>query len=275
MKIFKYYIKSLFLSKQNIFWSIIFVIFWLFMGAYLFSRGIPREIIALYEFKIGYTSSWYGVAGTFSLAALCVSLCYYFLYITASLPYIVKYGKVSAISFFFQIILGTFLYSSFLAAILIISAYGIFSHSFSSNLSPALPGLAFLVIGIGGIFYYLLSVLIILILILIRKIKSVRLVSFFPMMISFALVYLQVFGVANKTIVYLSPFNNIYTLTAYAYFGKPIPLKWGELFAKEAVLINPLYSLSILLIWMIILFLIDIYLMRGIKEIPIEEIREL
>lgn len=271
MKIFKYYIKSLFLSQEIFFWSIIFVVFWLFMGAYLFSKGIPKDIIA----KTGYTASWYGVAGTFSLAALCVSLCYYFLFITSSLPYIVKYGKISTISFFSQIILGTFLYSSFLAAILIISTYGIFSHAFSSNLLPANPLLAFLIIGVGGIFYYLLAAIIIFILIIIKKVKSIRLVSFFPMMINFALVYLQVFGVANQTIVYASPFNNIYTLTAYAYFGKPMPLKWSGVLTKDLILINPCYSAVILLVWMIILFLIDIYLMRKVKEIPIEEMREL
>ncbi|MEO0097543.1 MAG: hypothetical protein ABIK78_05555 [candidate division WOR-3 bacterium] len=275
MKIFKYYIKSLFLSKETFFWSIIFVVFWLFMGAYLFSKGMPKDVIAFYEVKIGYTASWYGAAGTFSLAALCVSLCYYFLFITSSLPYIVKYGKISTISFFSQIILGTFLYSSFLAAILIICTYGIFSHAFSYNLLPANPLLAFLIIGISGIFYYLLAATIIFILILIKKVKSVRLVSFFPMMINFALVYFQIFGVANQVIVYASPFNNIYTLTAYAYFGKPIPLKWGELLTKESILIHPRYSMIILLIWIIILFVIDIYLMRSVKEIPIEEMREL
>ncbi|MCX7836483.1 MAG: hypothetical protein N2323_00795, partial [candidate division WOR-3 bacterium] len=218
--------------------------------------------------------SWYGIAGTFSLAALSVSLCYYFLFITSSLPYIVKYGRVSPFSFFSQIILGTFLYSSFLSAILMIFTYGIFSRAFSTNLSPAMPVTAFLVIGMGGVFYYLLAAAIIFILILIKKVKSVRLVSFFPMMISYALVYLQVFGVADKTIIYTSPFNNIYTLTAYAYLGKPIPFKWGEVI-REFQLLHPLNSVIILLVWMIILFLMNIYLMRNIKEIPIEEFRQL
>jgi hypothetical protein len=274
MKIFKYYTKSLFLSSELIFWSIVFVVFWLFMGAYLFTRGIPKEAIALYEFKIGYTSSWYGVAGTFSLASLCVGLCYYFLFTTSSLPYVTKYGKVSLSSFFLQIISGTFIYSSLLAIILMLCTYGIFSHALSYNLLPANPWFALLVIGIGGLFYYLLAVVIILILILLRKIKSVRLVSFLPMMISYALVFLQVFGVANEILVYASPFNNIYSLAAYTYFGKPIPLEW-ENTTEKSVLINPTYCILILLAWMIILTMANICLMRGVKEIPTEELREL
>lgn len=274
MKIFKYYTKSLFLSPENIFWSIVFVIFWLLMGAYLFTRGIPKEVIALYEFKIWYTSSWYGVAGTFSLASLCVGLCYYFLFTTSSLPYITKYGKISINSFFLQIIWGTFLYSSFLAAILMLCTYAIYSHALSSRLLPANPFFAFLAVGIGGLFYYLLAAMIILILILTRKVKSVRLVSFLPMMASYALVFLQVFGAAGKILVYLSPFNNIYSLTTYAYLGKPIPLKWEET-AGGAILIDPTYSILILLVWMIIFALIDIYLMKRVKEIPTEELREL
>lgn len=275
MKIFKYYTKSLFLSPEAIFWSIVFVIFWLFMGAYLFTQGIPEEVVALYEFKIGYTSSWYGIAGTFSLASLCVGLCYYFLFTTSSLPYITKYGKVSTASFFLQIISGTFLYSSFLAAILMLCAYGIFSHALSYNLLPKNPWLALLFIGIGGLFYYLLSAAIILILILLRKVKSVRLVSFLPIMVSYALVFLQVFGVASETLVYVSPFNNIYSLAAYAYFGEPIPLEWGRGQLEEPILINPTYSILMLLAWMIILAMAGIYLMRRVKEIPTEELREL
>ncbi|MDW8114538.1 MAG: hypothetical protein RMJ34_06355, partial [candidate division WOR-3 bacterium] len=73
---------------------------------------------------------------------------------------------------------------------------------------------------------------------------------------------------------YTSPFNNIYTLTAYAYLGKPIPFKWGEVI-REFQLLHPLNSVIILLVWMIILFLMNIYLMRNIKEIPIEEFRQL
>ncbi|MEO0086617.1 MAG: hypothetical protein ABIK77_03130 [candidate division WOR-3 bacterium] len=275
MKIFKYYVKSLFLSKETFFWSIIFVVFWLFMGAYLFGKGMSKDVIAFYEVKIGYTASWYGVAVTFSLAALCVSLCYYFLYVTSSLPYIIKYGKISPISFFSQIILGTFVYSFFLAVILIICTYLIFSHAFSCNLLPAKPLFAFLVVGISGIFYYLLATMIVFVLMLIKKVKSIRLVSFFPMMTNIALVYSQIFGVANQTMVYASPFNNIYNLSAYVYFGKPIPLKWNELLNKQSLLIHPCYSIIILLIWMAILFIIDIYLMRSIKEIPIEEMREI
>ena len=274
MKIFKYYTKSLFLSPEGIFWSIVFVVFWLFMGAHLFIRGIPEEVVALYEFKIGYTASWYGVAGTFSLASLCVGLCYYFLYATSSLPYVTKYGKVSISSFFLQIISGTFLYSSFLAAILMLCTYGIFSHALSYNLLPGNPWLAFLFVGMGGLFYYLLAMAIILVLILLRKVKSVRLVSFLPMMASYALVFLQVFGAAGKTLVYASPFNNIYSLATYAYFGEPIPLEWG-MAADKPILIDPTYSMLILLAWMIILAIVNICLMRGVKEVPTEELREL
>jgi hypothetical protein len=88
--------------------------------------------------------------------------------------------------------------------------YGIFSHAFSLNLLPANPWLALLFIGIGGLFYYLLAAVIILVLILLRKVKAVRLVTFLPMMVSYALVFLQAFGVASETLVYASPF--IYTV---------------------------------------------------------------
>ena len=273
MKIFKYYVKSLFLSRETIFWSIVFVIFWLFMGAYLFSRGISKDVVTFYEFKIGYTSTWYGVAGTFSLASLCVSLCYYFLFTTSSLPYLMRYCKISISLFFLQIIFGTFLYASFLSAILMLCTYGIYSHAFSHNLLPAKPWLGLLLGGIGGLFYYLLAAAIILFLILLRKVKSVRLVSYLPMMASYSLVFLQVYGVGSETLVYVSPFNNIYSLVAYAYFGKPIPLVWGA--AKNSVLIEPIYSAFILLVWIIILVIVDLYLMRHVREVPTEELREL
>ncbi len=274
IKIFKYYIKSLFLSPEIIFWSIVFIIFWLFMGAYFFVRGIPEEVVSLHEFKIGYTSSWYGSSGTFSLAILCVSLCYYFLFTTSSLPYITKYGKVSTTSFFFQIIFGTFLYATFLSMVLMLSTYVIFSQAFSSNLLPQKPELALLFIGIGGVFYYLVAAAIVLALILLKKVKSVRLASFLPMMITYALVFLQIFGLASETLVYTSPFNVIYSLTAYAYLGEPIPLKTG-MQTDESVLIDPAYSILILLAWIIILAVVDIYLMRKVKEVPTEELREL
>jgi len=274
MKIFKYYTKSLFLSPETIFWAIVFVIFWLFMGAYLFTQEMPKEVLALHEFKVGYTSSWYGAAGVFSLSSLCVGLCYYFLFTTSSLPYVTKFGRVSTGSFFLQIIFGTFLYSSFLGAILMLSTYGIYSHALSYNLLPSKPWLAILFIGIGGLFYYLLAVTVVLLLILLRKVKSVRLVSFLPMMACYALVFLQVFGVASETLVYASPFNNIYSLAAYAYRGEPIPLKLGGP-SEESVLINPIYSIGMLLAWMIVLTLTGIYLMRRVKEVPTEELREL
>uniref|UniRef100_A0A7V1EHG4 Uncharacterized protein n=1 Tax=candidate division WOR-3 bacterium TaxID=2052148 RepID=A0A7V1EHG4_UNCW3 len=115
---------------------------------------------------------------------------------------------------------------------------------------------------------------VVLLLILLRKVKSVRLVSFLPMMACYALVFLQVFGIASETLVYASPFNNIYSLAVYAYLGKQIPLKWGEP-SEESVLINPIYSIKMLLAWMIVLTLAGIYLMRRVKEVPTEELREL
>lgn len=273
MKIFKHYTKSLMLSSEYIFWSIFFVVFWLLMGAYAFTRPMPEEVLAIPEFKFGYTASWYGVAAIFSLAFLCVGLCYYFLHTTASLPYITRYGRVSTSSFFSQVILGTFLYASFLAAVLLLCAYGIYSHALTYNLPPAHPWLVLLVVGVGGLFYYLLATVIILVLIILRRVKAVRLVSFVPMVLSYALVFLQVFGGASEALVYASPFNNIYSLATYAYRGGPIPLRWGPV--EEAVLINPACCALMLLVWMIALALASMYLMGRVKEIPTEELREL
>src|ERR1700730_12716635 len=95
MPLIKYYIKGM-LSNRNLwFWGVAFMLFWLVLGGFVFSRGIPSTPGAL----LAYTASWYGIIVTFSLSSLAISIAYTIYYASCSLVYAFKYTRLTPMSY--------------------------------------------------------------------------------------------------------------------------------------------------------------------------------
>ena len=276
VKYLYYFVYSHLTRGVTVFWSIFFVLFWLAMGAYVFGNQIPEEVkmlpLEVYkEAVLGYTSGWYALSGLISFSAAAVSLVYSYLRSSASVAYVTRFTRLSSKKLTAYNILGSSVFMTILAVVLLLSTYAMFSHSFGSNLAPYSPALVILVGLASGVFFYALSLTLANIMLSTRLIKGLNMISFLPLVLAFLLGYGQTFVNLGYWIVHLSPYNNIMNLLAYAYVGREIPIVYA---APPSETVNLTISTVSLIAWITLLSIIAQATSRWVKFRRIEELMD-
>ena len=265
-KYFNLNLKLLLTNPSLIFWAIIFIEYWVFMWAYVFSAGLPPIEEAVKD----YTSLAYGSLIVLSLSAAATSICYELIYSSKSIKFVTKYTRLSPSRFLAENFASCFIVLLLISAIMFASIAGLFCYKFRMLILPEnLIGLVAISL-LSAIFLYALSAFLSLLLVVLRAPKSMSFISFIPLILSF-LAYGSLW-VDFKIFAYISPFNCI-TALCYHFFSGKQPVTGAFFMPSKDNLMSVSLSASSLIAWTAVLLVLVMVLLRKMKGVGIEEIR--
>jgi len=259
-------LKSLLTNPHLIFWAIIFVEFWVFMWAYVFSVNIPPVEEAIREFL----SLAYGSLLTISLSAVSIGISQNLIYSSKSIRFVTKYTRLSPSKFLAENLASSFTVLLIDSAIMFASTIGVFWHKFGMLILPKnAAGLAAATV-LSAIFLYALTAFLSLMLVLLRAPKSASFITFIPLMLSF--VAYSSLWMDFQIFAYISPFNCILSLCYYFLSGKQ-PVTGAFFGSNRGNLMDITLTTTSLSIWTAILCVLVIAMLRKMKGVGIDEIR--
>jgi len=293
VRVYKFYLRDVLSNGYFWFWSVFFMMFWLFMGAFVYGArfadefskqfpiGTPSPVIeeTWREFTLHYTASWYGSIALFSMSSITIGLTQYIFYSTIPIRYLTKYSKASPLKFYtgftLSAITSTVIFTLALLATSIL-LYSYKFHGFKTLISPKnMLGVIFTTIT-GGLLMYFLSSTIALLLIVLRKPKLLVLASFVPYMLSFGLGMAGLIATGGG--IHFSPFNLILLLN-YRYYAEatiilddPVIEMWHSALRGIEQGVNPLTLWLALIGWILLFAATTLMLFKKQRGISIEEI---
>lgn len=258
--------KSLLTNPYLIFWSIFFIEFWVILWAYVLVGSIPRTE----ESVRSYTALIFGNMVMLSFSGAAISIAESLLHSSRSVRFVTKFTKLSPTKFLSENLLSSIIVFLIIAFIMFISVVLAINARFGMFLLPKqIFGFAFSIV-LGVLFMYLLSLFLNLFIVSIRAPKSAYFIAFLPLMLgflSYSAIWID-FGNA----VYASPFNIITSLTYY-YFSGIVPPTGNYFVAGGQMLVDVSFAIICMLIWIIVFVALDIFLLRKMRGVGIEEIR--
>jgi hypothetical protein len=308
LKIYGFYTGSLVRDPYYWFWAVFFMLFWLFMGAFVYrssmtknalreelSRSIPpitpgfEKILEDVWSKsvVYYTGGWYGGVALYSLTAVSMGLVYYVYCSTIPIRYLTKYSKATPLKFYVGLVLASMTVSLIAAVILITSTIALYSYRFYGLNKLVLPSNILGVLAVtatGGVFKFLFSTALALLVVAMRKPKLLSMMSFVPFIISYGL---GMYGImSGGGLVQYSPFNIIMLLAYHYYTGSPLALDLRaiDMWKADPEIRNwltpgstiqttdPLVLWLVLTAWILIFALIALTMLRIQRGVSVEEI---
>jgi len=258
--------KSLLTNPYLLFWSILFIEFWVFMWAYVFGNYIPsgEEAVRI------YSATAYGNLLMLSLSGAAITIASSLLHSSKSIRYVTKYTKLSPSRFLFENLLSSLIALLAISAVMFISVLGVFFGRFGFLILPIdMVGLAFSIV-LSTLFIYALSLFLNFLIVSLRAPRSASFISFIPMILAFTAY--SALWIDIKNAVYLSPFNCIVSICYYYFSGQSPPT--GNFFMEgEKTLVNVGLAMASLMAWVAFLIILDIVLLKKMRGIGVEDIR--
>ncbi|MBS7637147.1 hypothetical protein KEJ37_07465 [Candidatus Bathyarchaeota archaeon] len=271
MRLIKYMVKALITSPAVVGWSILYTLFWLTMGAYIFS-ATASEVAAL-----TYTASWFATCVVISISSFAISLGFTLNYQTGGLSHLFRYSKLTPRYYLVSAYVSSLVCSFLLGLVLMVCSIGMFSHRFGVELFPKDLATVLFAITIAAVFFASLSI--VLNAVALKVTRKVRAAVFFaPFLVSYvsamAYIYLKM-----GNLIYFNPFVCIQLLSMSGYLGEP-PLQnfpdYQHLFQQT---INNVEKSSIPMLfgsiigWTVFLTVIALAILRQLYLKPVEEER--
>jgi len=258
--------KSLLTNPYILFWSILFIEFWVLMWAYIFGNYIPQ---AEEPIRI-YTATAYGNLLMLSLSGASVTIASSLLYSSKSIRYVTKYTKLSPSRFLLENLISSLIALLAISAVMFISVIGVFFARFGLVVMPIdVAGLSFSIF-LGTLFIYAMALFLNFSVIILRAPKSASFISFLPLILAFTAYASLWIDFGNVT--YFSPFNCIVSI-CYYYFSGQAPPTGNFLIQDGQTLVNGSITISSLIAWSIILMMLNVVLLRKMRGVGVEEIR--
>jgi len=259
-------IKSLLTNPYLIFWSILFIEFWVFMWAYVFGGELPlvEEAVKL------YMATAYGNLLMLSLSGAAVTIASSLLYSSKSIRYVTKYTKLSPSRFLFENLSSSLVVLLMISGIMFSSVLAVFFSKFGMLILPMdIAGMIFSIF-LGTLFIYALSLFLNLLIVNLKASRSASFISFLPLILAFT--SYSALWIDFKSAVYISPFNCI-TSICYYYFSGESPPTGNFFMPGDKTLVNVGLTLSSLLAWLALLIVLDILLLKKMRGVGVEDIR--
>jgi hypothetical protein len=258
--------KSLLTNPYILFWSILFIEFWVIMYAYIFGNYIPQVEDAVRV----YTATAYGNLLMLSLSGAAVTIASSLLYSSRSIRFITKYTKLSPSGFLMENLLSSIVALLAISVVMFVSVTGVFYVRFGFVMMPLNPlGLVFGVL-LSTLFIYALALFLNFAVIMLRAPRSASFISFLPLILAFT-AYAALW-VDFGNITYFSPFNCIVSVCYYFFSGQPPPT--GNFLAQTGQnLVNMTLATGSLLTWSVVLMVLNLVLLRKMRGVGVEEIR--
>jgi len=258
--------KSLLANPYILFWSILFIEFWVFMWAYIFGNYIPQVEEAV---RI-YSATAYGNLLMLSLSGAATTIASSLLYSSKSIRYVTKYTRLSPSRFLLENLSSSLIVLLTISAVMFVSVVGVFFARFGFVILPIdAIGLAFSIF-LSTLFMYALSLFLNFLIVILRAPKSASFISFLPLILAFT-AYASLW-IDIKNAVYFSPFNCIVSI-CYYYFSGQIPPTGNFLMQGEKTFVDVGLTITSLVAWSALLIILDIILLKKMRGVGVEEIR--
>jgi hypothetical protein len=262
----KYYIKGIITNRQLWFWGIGFMVFFLFIGAFEFGQNVTNA------YSLQFTSGWYSIITVFSLSSLSITVAYTTYYASHSLAYSFRYTKLSPYGYLASVVAGAFVLGIFINAIMLAATSLIFGLRFNTKFFPAnLPGDLF-ISALSGLFMMAFAVFLVLLVVNYLGLKNINLVSFVPLILSYAFGFAQIGSTLPSWLVYVSPYNAMIALFYMFFSGQQLPESISSAIPGN---FNILYLSISLFLWIVFLLFFDAILLKRIKPRELEEARQI
>ncbi|WP_153274122.1 hypothetical protein [Picrophilus oshimae] len=266
--ILKSYIKSLFSSRTIWFWSVGFIIFWLFLGVFVFPQDINKSSFDI----INYASLWYSLTSILSVAAIGVSISFSIYYSSSSLAYLFHNSKLSSYRYYLESSVATGLFFTGTGTVLMMFMALLFYIRFHVIVYPHIFWLALILFFSSGLFFYSLSAALVVIFNNWLGLKNINFVAFIPLFLGYGFGYSALYGSLPHWLLYsnfVSPYEYLYMMS---FTGRvPFSNILNHASTHASIL---LCSVSVL-IWMVIFIFAALLLIKSIKASYVEEARQI
>lgn len=254
-------VKSIIGSKPIWIWGVTFSLLWLILAVFVFSQGIPEEFYSYYAgVVISALTVWI-------YANLISNLSNNLIMTSIPLFYAFRFTKLTTTRYLLYYMISIITVTLIITGIMLFFATIFFKIRLGILVVPN-NILGFIgVVLLSSIFIILFSTL----LSLIIPPKYVQFSSLAPQLLYFVLVLGQILIEYPYLAVYASPFNDMQLLLFQQYSGYNPPLTFVNPFQQ---FLNPLYLLISLICWDLILYPINVILLRRIKPRNIDEMRQ-
>lgn len=271
MRLIKFMVKALISSPAVIGWSILFTLFWLIMGAYIFSVNVPKPA------ALTYTASWFATCMVISISSFATSLSFTLNYQTGGLSHLFRYSKLTPKYYLVSAYVSSLICSFLLGLILMVCSIGMFSHRFGLELVPKDVVTVFSAIILAAVFFTPLSIVLNAISLKVtRKVKEA--IFYVPFLASYlstmAYMYLNM-----GNLIYFNPFVCIQLLSMSGYLGEPAPKNFPgsqylfQQMTGSAEIASIPMLIGALISWTIFLTVIALAILRQLYLKPMEEER--
>ncbi|PSN99815.1 hypothetical protein B9Q11_00575 [Candidatus Marsarchaeota G2 archaeon ECH_B_SAG-F08] len=267
--LFTRFARSLLKNRPLWGWGVLFMVFYLLLGAFVFSSSLPK---LPNQAIVGYTSSWYAVINLYTLASLAISLSFSLIFSTHSLAYSFRFTRLTPKKYFANFVLSSAIVGLVLSVLIVAATYTLFSYRFQINIPPAKPLLVIAVAAFSSVLMCAFATLLVLVLINYLGLKNQSFVSFIPLILGFGFGFSQLFTSLPKALLYASPYSAIVGLLYSGYSGFPVLI---ILTNPSSATLDSYYLALSLVTWTFALLLIDAYLLGRIKPRSVEEMRQL
>ncbi|MEM4535611.1 MAG: hypothetical protein QW764_06180, partial [Desulfurococcaceae archaeon] len=248
-KLYRIIVKNILSNYYFWFFSIFFVVFWSFMGAYAFSRnitientrralinaGTPPEVVDMVLDEVwsrvvrGYTGGWYATVIVVSFGSTATGLIEVVYYSTIPLRYLSKFSRISSRRILLELIVGSLVILIVSFVMLLAVTTLMFSLRFSQLVLPENPA-GLLAAGLAyGLFIYVFSMALGLLVVVLRKPRLLSKITFIPLVLAIAFSMISVY--IGGEVYHYSPFISSMNLIFYYYTAVKPPLDQPLAFA--------------------------------------------
>lgn len=263
--IFTQFTKNALKNGSNWGWGVLFMIFWIIMGAYVFSSGeIPATEIDV------TVASYYGIFGLISFSSIAIGFSFVIRYSSKSLPYAFRYSRLKPIVFIRDFLSAFLVVAVIFSAILLVITFAVFSLRFGESLPPYSIPYALLVSSFAGVFLASLDLVLVLFVNNYLGTRNLQFVGFVPLLLTYTSAFPAIFMNVPNAVYYVSPFSAFFALLFSAYSGT-----WLTGVSPAATLpaLNEYVCVLSVSLWTLFLSLASVYLISRIRPRNIEEER--
>lgn len=263
----KFFFKTLMTNKSLWGWGVAFMVFWLFMGAYVFGFRSTSYSISLYNAAV-----WYALIALISASTLATSISYSIYYANSSLAYSFRYTRLSPSSYIGNLMVSTSIMGGILGALMLVFTFAFFSNKSGYTLAPVSPEYSVVVAIVAGAFMFLLATVLIILVNNYMGLRNISFASFVPTILTYVFGFSQLGLSLPVGLIYASPFTEISDLFFQAYYGNPANLVMSN---PSSQIINPYHLIAGLVAWILVLSVVAVLLIKKIRPRSIEEGRQI